>query len=43
VLLTVEPKDKRRLLLNTRNTIEVERETRPALIDETLSLLLLDA
>jgi acyl dehydratase len=43
VLLTVEPKDKSRLLLKTRNTIEIEGETRPALIAETLSLLLLDA
>jgi len=43
VLLTVEPKDKSRLLIKTRNTIEIEGETRPALIAETLSLLLLDA
>jgi len=43
VLLTVEPEDKRRLLLNTRNTIEVKGETRPALIAEALLLLLLDA
>jgi len=43
VLLAVEPKDKSRILLKTRNTIEIEGETRPALIAETLSLLLLDA
>ena len=43
VLLAVEPKDKSRLLLKTRNTIEIEGETRPALIADTLSLLLLDA
>ena len=42
-LLAVEPKDKSRILLKTRNTIEIEGETRPALIAETLSLLLLDA
>jgi len=30
-------------LLKTRNTIEIEGETRPALIADTLSLLLLDA
>jgi len=43
VLLAVEPKDKSRILLKTRNTIEIEGETRPALIAETLSLLLLNA
>ena len=43
VLLAVETKDKSRILLKTRNTIEIEGETRPALIAETLSLLLLDA
>ena len=42
-LLAVEPKDKSRILLKTRNTIEIEGETRPALIADTLSLLLLDA
>jgi acyl dehydratase len=42
VLLAVEPKDKNRLLLKTRNTIEIEGETRPALIAEALTLLLLD-
>ena len=43
VLVSVEPRDKGRLLLKTSNTIEIEGETRPALIAETLSLLLLDA
>jgi acyl dehydratase len=43
VLMAVEPKDKSRILLKTRNTIEIERETRPALIAEALTLLLLDA
>jgi acyl dehydratase len=43
VLLAVEPKDKSRILLKTRNTIEIEGETRPALIAEALTLLLLDA
>lgn len=43
VLLAVEPKDKNRILLKTRNTIEIEGETRPALIADALTLLLLDA
>ena len=43
VLLAVQPKDKSRLLVKTRNTIEIEGETRPAMIADTLSLLLLDA
>jgi acyl dehydratase len=43
VLVSVEPRGKGRLLLKTSNTIEIEGETRPALIAETLSLLLLDA
>ncbi len=42
VLLAVEPKDKNRILLKTRNTIEIEGETRPALIADALSLLILD-
>src|SRR6266702_2951239 len=42
-LLAVEPKGKSRLLVKTRNTIEIEGETRPALIADTLSQLLLDA
>ena len=42
VLLAVQPKDKSRLLVKTRNTIEIEGETRPAMIADTLSLLLLD-
>ena len=43
VLVAVEPKEKSRILLKTRNTIEIEGETRPALIAEALTLLLLDA
>jgi acyl dehydratase len=43
VLLAVETRGKGQLLLKTRNTIEIEGESRPALIAETLSLLLLDA
>ena len=42
MLLAVEPKDKNRILLKTRNTIEIEGESRPALIADTLSLLILD-
>jgi acyl dehydratase len=42
VLLAVERKDKGRLLLKTRNTIEIEGETRPALTAETLTLLVPD-
>ena len=43
VLLAVEQQKKGRLLLKTRNTIEIEGETKPALIAETHSLLLIDA
>jgi len=43
VLLAVETRGKGQLLLKTRNTIEIEGESRPALIAETLSLMLLDA
>ncbi len=43
MLLAVEPKDKNRILLKTRNTIEIEGESRPALIADTHSLLILDA
>ncbi len=43
VLLAVEQQDKGRLLLKTRNTIEIEGETKPAMIAETLTLLLMDA
>jgi acyl dehydratase len=43
VLMAVETRGKGQLLLKTRNTIEIEGESRPALIAETLSLLLLDA
>ena len=41
-LVAVEPRGEGRLLLKTRNTIEIEGETRPALIAEALTLLLLD-
>jgi acyl dehydratase len=43
VLMAVETRGKGQLLLKTRNTIEIEGESRPALIAETLSLMLLDA
>ena len=43
VLLSVEPHGKGRLLLKTRNTIEIEGETKPASIAETLTLLLMHA
>ena len=43
VLLAVEQQKKGRLLLKTRNTIEIEGETKPALIAEIYSLLLIDA
>ncbi len=43
VLLAAEQQDKGRLLLKTRNTIEIEGETKPALIAETLTLLLMHA
>ncbi len=43
VLLAAEQQDKGRLLLKTRNTIEIEVETKPALIAETLTLLLMHA
>ena len=43
VLVSVEPRGKGRLLLKTSNTIEIEGETRPALIADALTLLLLDA
>src|SRR6266566_5156533 len=43
VLLAVEQQDKGRLLLKTRNTIEIEGETKPAMIAETLTLLLMNA
>ena len=42
-LLEVEPRDDGNLLLKTRNTIEIEGETKPALIADTLSLLVVDA
>ena len=43
VLLAVEPKAKSRILLKTRDTIEIEGETRPALIADILSLLVPNA
>ncbi len=43
VLLAVEPQGKGRLLLKFRNTIEIEGETKPALIADALSLLVMKA
>ena len=43
VLLAAEQQDKGRLLLKTRNTIEIEGETKPALIADALSLLVTEA
>jgi acyl dehydratase len=43
VLLAAEPQGKGRLLLKFRNTIEIEGETKPALIADTLSLLVTEA
>jgi acyl dehydratase len=40
VLLAVELQGKGRLLLKTQSTVEIEGETKPALIAETLALLL---
>ena len=40
VLLAAEPQDKGRLLLKFQNTVEIEGEKKPALIAETLALLL---
>ncbi len=40
VLLAVELQGKGRLLLKTQNTVEIEGGTKPALIAETLALLL---
>ena len=40
VLLAVEPQDKGRFLLKFQNTVEIEDEKKPALIAETLVLLL---
>jgi acyl dehydratase len=40
VLLAVEHREKERLLLTFQNTIEIEDENKPALIAETLALLL---
>ena len=39
VLLAAEPQGKGRILLKFRNTIEIEGETKPALIADALSLL----
>jgi acyl dehydratase len=43
VLLAAEPQGKGRLLLKFRNTIEIEGETKPALIADALSLLVTEA
>ena len=43
VLLAAEPHGKGRLLLKFRNTIEIEGETKPALIADALSLLVTEA
>ncbi len=40
VLLAVEQQDNGRMLLKTQNTIEIEEEKKPALIADTLILLL---
>ena len=40
VAVAIEPQGKGRLLLKTQNTVEIEGETKPALIAETLALLL---
>ena len=40
VLIAVDPQDNGRLLLKTQNTIEIEGEAKPAVIAETLILLL---
>ena len=40
VLLSAEPQGKGRILLKFRNTIEIEGETKPALIADALSLLI---
>ena len=40
VLMAVDPLGKGRQLLKTQNTVEIEGETKPALIAETLALLL---
>ena len=40
VLMAVDPLGKGRLLLKTQNTVEIEGEIKPALIAETLALLL---
>jgi len=38
--VAVDPQGKGRLLLKTQSTVEIEGETKPALIAETLALLL---
>ncbi len=40
VLVAIDPQGKGRLLLKTQNTVEIEGETKPALIAEALVLLL---
>ncbi|HMA37387.1 MAG TPA: MaoC family dehydratase [Chloroflexia bacterium] len=39
VLLSVEPQDKGRLLVKFQNTVEIEGESKPALVAEMLALL----
>jgi acyl dehydratase len=39
VLLSAEPQKGRRLLLKLRNTLEIEGEAKPALVAETLALI----
>ena len=43
VLLAAEPQGKGRLLLKFRNTMEIEGETKPALVADALSLLVTEA
>jgi acyl dehydratase len=43
MLLTVEPQGKGRLMLTIQNTVEIEDEKKPALVAETLALLLMGA
>jgi acyl dehydratase len=40
MVVAVEQQDKGRMLLTTQNTIEIEGEKKPALIADTLILLL---
>lgn len=40
MLLSVEPRGEGRLLLKTRNTVEIEAEERPAMVADALTLLI---